>query len=402
MILQNAGKSLDGCGAPPNHSIPAARPENFFLGPGRADTMGSPPDGSFWGARMDYPPCPEAGREPGLRFACVLDGHGSARNVTWAEVWAWEPPEGVLWVHLERDDPTAQEWVDQDSGLDPLVARALLAEDTRPRVEAIGDGLLIVLRGVCKVSEERPDQVVFVPLHLWADGKRVISLRDKAHQLGALRDIRLAAARGQGPCRPGELLAQIAYRVVTDIEPVLDTMDDRVDALEEAVLEDAEVLPGERAERLVRRELSELRRRAIHLRRYLAPQRDAITRLQREECSWLTSRDRILLREDLDRLLRFIEYLDAIRDRAILLHDDLCALVSERIARSSLDISKTSNRLTALAALLLPPSVVAGLLGMNVGGIPWASDPKGFFYMGGISMLCSLMVFLLLRVKRWV
>jgi len=346
--------------------------------------------------------CSEAGLEAGLRFACLLDGRGSAADMTWADVWKWEPTDGLLWVHLERDDPAAGKWVDEDSGLDPLVARALLAEDTRPRVETIGDGLLIVLRGVCKSAGDALDDVDFVPLHIWADGKRVISLRDKDNQLGALREIRLAAARGQGPCRPGEILAQIAYRVITDIEPVLDSMDDQIDALEEKVLEGAEVPREEADETLVRRQLSELRRKAIHLRRYLAPQRDAITRLQREECSWLTSRDRILLREDLDRLLRFIEYLDAIRDRAILLHDDLCALVSERIARSSLHISKTSNRLTALAALLLPPSVAAGLLGMNVGGIPWNSDPAGFLYMGVISAMCSGAVFLLLRVKKWV
>ena len=350
--------------------------------------------------------CPDAGSEAGLRFACLLDGKGSASHMSWADVWNWEPADGLLWVHLERDDPAAQEWVRVDSNLDALVAEALLAEDTRPRVETIGDGLLIVLRGISKsesnTSSHLGNDVGFVPLHIWADGKRVISLRDKGHQLGALREIREAAARGQGPCRPGEVLAQIAYRVVIDIEPVLDSMDDRIDALEEQVLESAETPEGEANETTVRRRLSELRRKAIHLRRYLAPQRDAITRLQREECSWLTSRDRILLREDLDRLLRFVEYLDAIRDRAILLHDDLCALVSERIARSSLHISQTSNRLTALAALLLPPSLAAGLLGMNVGGIPWNSDPEGFLYMGVISALCSAAVFVLLRIKKWV
>ncbi len=350
--------------------------------------------------------CPDAGVEPGLRFACLLDGQGSATNMTWAGVWDWEPTDGLLWVHLERDDPAAQEWVRVDSGLDALVAEALLAEDTRPRVETIGDGLLIVLRGISKNSagarSHLGDDVGFVPLHLWADGKRVISLRDKGHQLGALRETRLAAFRGQGPCRPGEVLAQIAYRVIIDIEPVLDSMDDQVDALEEMVLENTEAPHEEVSEKLVRRQLSELRRKAIHLRRYLAPQRDAITRLQREDCSWLTSRDRILLREDLDRLLRFIEYLDAIRDRSILLHDDLCALVSERISRSSLHISRTSNRLTALAALLLPPSLAAGLLGMNVGGIPWNTDPQGFLYMGVISALCSTAVFVLLRVKKWI
>ena len=80
---------------------------------------------------------PEAGLEGGLRFACLLDGQGAATHMTWAGVWDWEPADGLLWVHLERDDPAAQDWVRVDSWLDPLVAEALLAEDTRPRVETI-------------------------------------------------------------------------------------------------------------------------------------------------------------------------------------------------------------------------------------------------------------------------
>jgi zinc transporter len=61
--------------------------------------------------------------------------------------------------------------------------------------------------------------------------------------------------------------------------------------------------------------------------------------------------------------MRFIEYLGAIRHHTTILHDDPSTVISEHIARNL-------NRLAALAALLLPPSVVAGLFGMNVVGIP--------------------------------
>src|SRR5690606_18461731 len=96
--------------------------------------------------------------------------------------------------------------------------------------------------------------------------------------------------------------------------------------------------------------LGDLRRNAIGLRRYLAPQREALYRLQVEEVVWLSRGDRVGLREITDRTVRFVESLDVIRDRATLLHEDLTAQISERI-------SQTSNRLTALAAVLLPPSL---------------------------------------------
>jgi zinc transporter len=331
---------------------------------------------------------PECGLEPGLRFACVLDGRGGATHRSWEEVTRWQSGDGLLWIHLERDDPMTQRWIREASGIDPVIGEALLLEDSRPRVEAVDDGLLIVLRGISQVAAGQTSDlggsVDLVPVHLWIDGERVISLRDKDHHLGALRDIRNANALGKGPARPGELLVQIADKVVKDLEPVLDRMDDEVDSLEELVLS--------KPDSSIRSRLSDLRRRAIHLRRYLSPQRDALTRLQHEEPSWLTPRDKVLLREVTEKVQRFMEYLDAIRDRSTILHEDLSALVAERIAH-------TSNRLTALAALLLPPSLLAGLLGMNVGGIPGANDPFAFSEVTAMVLgLAAVILFLLKRI----
>ncbi len=336
---------------------------------------------------------PEPGMEPGLRFACVLDGRGGAIHKSWDEVLSWRPEDGVLWIHLEREHPDTARWITQASGIDPVIGEALLADESRPRVEAVGDGLLIVLRGIGRESgagggagQGGSGSVDLVPVHVWIDGQRVVSLRDRDHALGALRDIRNANALGKGPQRPGDLLVQIADKVVKDLEPVLDAMDDEIDRLEEVVLTTADSA--------VRHALSDLRRRSIHLRRYLAPQRDALYRLQREECSWLSERDKVRLREVIDKVLRFIEYLDSIRDRAIILHEDLSSLLSERIAR-------TTNRLTALAALLLPPSLIAGILGMNVGGVPGTQNPDAFYIVAVVMVVITAGIILVLRRLNW-
>ncbi|CAK0752501.1 zinc transporter [Azospirillaceae bacterium] len=340
---------------------------------------------------MNTPNVAEGGQEPGLRFAALLDGKGGCMPMNWQEVSRWRPEHGVLWIHLERDHPNAQDWVRTRSGIDPVFADVVLAEESRPRVEAVEDSLLIVLRGISRIAAGQESDlgigVDLVPIHLWVDWQRVISLRDSDHQLGALRDIRNAHAVGKGPTRPGALLVQIADKVVKDLEPILDGMDEEVDRLDD-------LLMHRDSESGVRAALSDLRRRATHLRRYLSPQRDALNRLQHEEPSWLTGRDKVHLREVADKIQRFIEYLDAIRDRATILHEDLSALISERIA-------KTSNRLGAMAALLLPPSLIAGLMGMNVGGIPGSDDPYGFWKTVLVMAFVSLCVLVVLKCKRW-
>ncbi|KQV83887.1 CorA family divalent cation transporter [Rhizobium sp. Root1220] len=330
------------------------------------------------------------GAEPGLRFALLLDGRGGCRQLDMAQARAWRPEDGVIWLHFERDHAAATEWVCRESGLDTFVSEALLAEESRPRVEPVDEGLLIILRGVCATAPDeaqgKPTDIDLVPLHLWVDSKRVVSLRDSGHYITALRDIRLALEKCKGPHRTGDLLALIGDKLVRDLEPVLDGMDEEVDELDEMIFHgDASA---------VRERLKLLRRRSVQLRRYLAPQRDALSRIEHDDAPWLLERDKLRMREVIDKLMRFIEYLDAIRDRTGILHDDLSTVISERIARNS-------NRLAALAALLLPPSVVAGLFGMNVGGIPGVNDTWAFIVIVAFVTITSVATLWGLRRIGW-
>jgi len=178
----------------------------------------------------------------------------------------------------------------------------------------------------------------------------------------------------------------VSDKLVRDLEPVLDGMDEEVDQLDDLIFQGAADL--------VRGRLKLLRRQSAQLRRYLAPQRDALSRIEHDDASWLAERDKLRFREVIDKLMRFIEYLDAIRDRTSILHDDLSTLISERIARNS-------NRFAALAALLLPPSVVAGLFGMNVGGIPGVHEGWAFLAIVGFVCFTSVGTLLVLRRIGW-
>lgn len=327
----------------------------------------------------------KTGTQPGLRFAALLDRSGGCTDLDWEGVARWRPEDGFLWIHLERDDPTAARWLREQSGIDPLVSLALLAEESRPRVEDVDDSLMVVLRGV-NVNDETGEPEL-VPIHVWAEPNRLISLRDKDHQLSALRAIRLALLGGKGPRSPGGLLAQIAERVVEHLELVIDGMEDKVGELEDACIERT-------ADTTLRAELAQVRRQAIHLRRYLGPQRDALYRIQHDDATWLSRDAKLRLREVTDKVIRHIEDLDALRDRTTVLHEDLSTQIAEKIA-------VTSNRFTVLTALLLPPSLLAGMLGANVGGIPGHDDPLAFWEMCLIVLGMMPLLWLGLKRLRW-
>ena len=327
----------------------------------------------------------QVGVEPGLRFAVLFDRSGGCVQLDWAQIADWKPANGFLWIHLEREAPEAQAWVRDKSGIDPVSVEALLADESRPRVNDIADALLIVLRGV-NVAEGAND-VELVPIHMWAETARVISLRDKDHQLSALREIRLALMAGKGPRSAADLVAQIAERIVEHVEIVIDSLEEDLETLEATCYET-------KFEGDWRDDLGALRRRATSLRRYLGPQRDALYRLQHDDATWLTDFSKQRLREVSDKIIRHLEDIEALRDRASILHDDLTARISERIAH-------TSNRLTGLAALLLPPSLIAGMLGVNIEGIPWKDSPLAFpiFALGMVGLMPVLWYFL--RKAKW-
>ncbi len=331
----------------------------------------------------------------GLRFASILDGQGGCRDLDWAGVRAWRRGDGVLWVHLERDDADAQAWLENESGIDQLSVRTLLAEESRPRIDDVGNAVIMVLRGInvgmdgdeedAPASEVTPDGDM-VPIHIWVEDDRVISLRDKGHQLTALRDIREALRKSKGPVTAGGVAVKIAEKVVKYAEPIVAELETSIDDLDDNL---SKMDPG-----AARHLLGGVRHKAIELRRYLAPQREALLKPQTEELPCLSPKNCQHLREVADKVQRHIESLDAIRSRAAVIHEDLAAMVNERIATSS-------HRLTVLAGVVLPPSLLAGMLGANVGGVPGQGSPWAFVVFAAVVLVLIPLELWILKRLKW-
>ena len=321
--------------------------------------------------------------DTGLLFAWVLNGKGGGESLGWDKVKQWTPPQGVLWLHLEYSNPVVQQWLLQESGLDEVTAEALLAEETRPRSMLSANGLLLTLRGINSNPEAGPEDMVAV--RMWSDGTRIITTRRR--RLQAASELSQAIEKGAGPRNAGEFVESLTDRMVERMVDVIDDISDQVDELEEAVLtmESYELRP----------KIAQLRRNAIGLRRYLAPQREAVARLFSEKVEWLSDMDRSRLRESADRTTRFVEDLDLARERAVVVQEELVSRLSERMDR-------TMYVLSIVAAIFLPLGFLTGLLGVNVGGIP------GTDFNGSFAIFCVILVLLfglqiwLFKVKKWV
>jgi zinc transporter len=321
--------------------------------------------------------------ETGLIFARLLDGRGGGRALDWEGIQAWRPEQGLLWVHLDYAAPRALDWLEQRSGLDEVVRESLTAEDPRPRSLALHNGLLVVLRGINHNPGAEPEDMV--SLRTWVEAGRAISLRHR--RLQAPSEVCAELDGGSGPTDEGGLLVELCERLAERIGEAVMALDDDVDSLED------EVLTAESY--ALRKRIGGLRRDAIALRRYLAPQRDAMTHLQVERVAWLDELDRARLREVGDRVTRAIEDLDSARDRAAVTSEELNTRLSE-------SMNRTMYLLSIVAAIFLPLGLLTGLLGINVGGIPGSDNPHAFLAVCALLVALALGLAAFFRLRRWI
>jgi zinc transporter len=298
----------------------------------------------------------------GLLHAFLLDGRGGARALDWAGVRAWSPNDGVLWLNLDYSVPDAESWI--RATMDPLIREALLDPDPRPRAVAHGEDLLLLVRGINLNAGAAPEDMLSV--RAFVEPRRIVTLRRRVSS-----SIKLLVAdleRGAGPRSAAELVVLLVERIVEHIVTRIDQLGDAV------ALSETQLLGGASPD--LRATLSDHRRNAIALRRFLAPQREALTRLAAIAVPWLDAEHRARIVEVADRMTRTVEELDAARDRAAVTHEELASRLAEG-ANQRLYV------LSIITAVFLPLGFVCGLLGVNVGGVPLQHDDWAFWALCG-------------------
>jgi zinc transporter len=291
--------------------------------------------------------------------------------------------KSLAWVHLDATKKESKEWLEKEiSYLDPFIIEALIDEETRPRVTEIGDGVLVILRGVNLNKNADPEDMVSI--RLWVDSHRIISLQRR--QLKALLDIEESIKSKKNIKNSGDFLCALIAKLFEKMEPALLNLDENTDDIEEQILDKPDIN--------LREKIVEVRKQAIIFRRYMAPQKDAIAKLYLSEVEWLNGTHRRHLQESYNRVMRYVEDLDAVRERAQIVKDELANVLSDRL-------NKNMYILSVIAAIFLPLGFFTGLLGINVGGIPGSENSNAFFiFCGGLSVLVAMQIFVFKKL-RW-
>jgi magnesium transporter len=197
--------------------------------------------------------------------------------------------------------------------------------------------------------------------------------------------------------RPDDSAGMIAYRLVDDIAEryldLVDALDGEIDELEDRV--------EEQPATTTRQRISELRHDMLHIRRTLAPMRDAVRRIIMNAVEVEQGKDvfpqevEVAFNGAYDKLLRALDGLDLSRDLLSSVRDYAQAKVAN-------DQNEVMKRLTVVASLLLLPTFIVGLYGQNFVDIPELRWHWGYAYVWGVIIVTTLMQLFYFRRKHWI
>ena len=221
-------------------------------------------------------------------------------------------------------------------------------------------------------------------LTLWIEKGRVII----ASELNILDFLGITkwVASHHAPVTPADLVARLGLRAADRLEPLVEMLGDRLDDIEDALIVQHSSKANGR--------LAELRRNLISFRKIVWPQRDVLNTLEIEDLSHFTTRDRLRLREASAHSARLGDELQALSERAVLVHEQIIDARAEQM-------NKTMLILAAVTVVFMPLTLLTGALGMNVAGIPFAEHPQAFWAVCASLFILALGIVWWMRGQRW-
>jgi Mg2+ and Co2+ transporter CorA len=318
---------------------------------------------------------------PGLSFAYRFRD-GLAERIAPAELRrALTEPGGWIWLHFGLAEPGVRSWIEHEAPIPERAKAILLSDDEHLLLEPIDGGIAGVFADLLRESEGETRQLGRLRFALMES--LVISGRRDA--LGAIARTLKAIDSGKRFPSAVALLESIVSHFADAVAVVAEELAETLDLIEEHLIDDTAADD--------RRKLGPVRRTAVRLHRQLAALRLLFRRWSMPNESGLPP----ALAEAAGRLALRLDGLDheiaAIQERSRLLQDEIAA-------KAAAETNRHLFVLTILTALLLPPTLVSGIFGMNVSDLPFTKEPGGFTWAMALLIGATVAIYAVLRLMR--
>lgn len=268
--------------------------------------------------------------------------------------------KAFVWLHFSKSNPNSEKWLRANLALPEHFFETLHQGLSSTHIEQSDDSLIAVINDFLYDFGDDASRVA--TLFMCVQSQLVVSIR--LHPLRSVDNLRLSVANGEVFLSPVSLLAHLLRDQAEVLMQIIREASAREDDIEDHLLEGRM--------KTKRSALGALRRVFVRLGRLLAPEPSAIFRLLNRPPHWFGEIDVQELRNSTEEFAAILNDLAALQERTKLLQEEMSSHVTEQTNRSLF-------LLTVTTVIALPINLIAGLLGMNVGGVPLAQDPEGFW-----------------------
>jgi zinc transporter len=307
----------------------------------------------------------------GYLFGRDQPGQAQPIEAAAAHEWLQQPGhhEGeFLWLHFNLANTASEKWMKEHTTLADEFYESLHEGQRSTRIELADNALIAVINDVVHDFSFEPSDIAT----LWLSVDRQVVISARRQPLKSIDGLRQAVRAGDAIRSPVELLTHLLRDQADALVKIVRDAIVRVDGIEDNLLQ------GKLKRK--RTHLGALRRVLVRLRRLLAPEPAALFRLLQKPPGWVADVDSEELRQSTEEFAVVLSDMASLQERIKLLQEEIAAQVNE-------SNNQSLYVLTIVTVLALPINIIAGLLGMNVGGVPMAQDPEGFWIVASIVAL---------------
>jgi len=311
--------------------------------------------------------------------------------VTVEECKSFLERETTTWIHIQgRPSTDTLEYLGASFNLHPLALEDVHNTVQRPKVDSYNDTLFVIL-SLPTITDSR---INVEQISLFVGTDYLISFHNGDRDpFGSIRK-RLENHMGKLRDRGADyLLYALIDTIIDEGFPVLESFGEQIEDLEEELLE------APQKETL--KNIHDIKRELLLLRRMLWPQREVLNLLIRDEFSLLKDETTVYMRDCYDHTIQIMDLLETYRDMTTSMLDVYLSSISYRLN----DVMRV---LTVIATIFIPLTFLVGVYGMNFGindKSPWAMPELGWYYAYPVLWLVIILVaagmILFFRRRGW-
>jgi len=284
---------------------------------------------------------------------------------------------GFIWLHINLHHAAAGRWLRQHFLPDDDFLEEIAATSPRTRLSLQDNALFAVLNDVTPTQASSRNSSLWA----WCCENMIITAR---YTPVTMIETLVAELHHLPLSQPEHLLMWLLSYQEDNVEKIIRDASRQVLNIEERLFDDSL-----RHNRFV---LSKIRRKLLRIQSLLVPEPAALFRLLNRPPYWLAADSVRELREFTEEFSLGINDMSNLLERIRLLQEEASAQAVEQNNR-------TLYWLTVVTVMALPINIITGLFGMNVGGLPFANDPHGFWHLF-TSAACLTLLLTILIYRR--